>query len=122
MGLSDRFALFTRSKLAAALDRAEDPRELLEYGYQVEQEHLVEVRRGVVEVATARARLERESRRLREGIPQLEEQAAQALALGREDLARAALQRKHAVLTELDELEAQVVEVGAEERRLGLAQ
>ena len=122
MGLGSRLLLLVKGKFSAALDRAEDPREVLEYGYQAQQRQLVQVKRGLVEVATSKAQLERQSAKLRERVPLCEEQAQQALELGREDLAREALQRKHAALAELDGLETQVAEVGDEEQRLAAAQ
>jgi phage shock protein A len=122
MGLFSRFVLLTRGKLSAALDRAEDPREVLEYGYQQQQRQLLAVKRSLVEVATARAQLGQRARKLHEQISAWTMQAGRALELGREDLARDSLQRKHAALAELEVLEAQVAEVGDEEARLGAAQ
>ena len=122
MGLSARILLLGKSKTSAALDRIEDPRETLEYGYQQQQELLVKVRRGLVEVATSKAQLQQQSTRLRERVPQCEIQAERALEAGREDLALAALERKHAALAELESLDQQVVEVGREEERLAAAQ
>src|SRR5262249_56226765 len=102
MGLLARVVLLAKGKLSAALDRAEDPREVLEYGYQQQQRELVEVKRSLVEVATARAQLERQARKLRDRIPIWAGEAQQALTLGREDLARESLQRKHAALAQLE--------------------
>lgn len=118
MGLLSRIALLARGKVSAALDRAEDPREVLEYGYQQQQRRLVQVRRGLVEFAASKAQLERQARKLHDQVPLCDEQAGRAVELGREDLAREALERKHAALAELAELERQVVEVGDEEQRL----
>ena len=118
MGLAARCALLAKGKLGAALDRGEDPREVLEHGYQEQQRQLVEVRRGLVEVATAKAQLDRAAKRAQEQVPAYDEQARQALGLGREEIARDALSRKHAVLAEIEALERQAAEVGAEELRL----
>jgi len=122
MGLLSRISLLARGKISAALDRAEDPREVLEYGYQQQQRRLVQVRRGLVEVAASRAQLERQARKLHEQVPLCDEQARRALQLQREDLAREALQRKHTALEELAALDLQVAEVGEEEQRLTAAQ
>ena len=118
MGLAARCVLLAKGKLGAALDRAEDPREVLEHGYREQQRQLIEVRRGLVEVTTAKAQLDRAARRAHEQIPVYEEQAQRAVELGREDIARDALARKHAVLTEIEALERQAAEVGDEEARL----
>ncbi len=122
MGLSGRLSLLFKGKTNAALDRFEDPREVFDYAYVQQQELLLRVRRGLVEVASSKIQLERQSEKLRNGIPRLEEQAERALTLGREDLARIVLQRKHTTLAELESLESQISEVGEEEARLTEAQ
>ena len=66
--------------------------------------------------------LDQQARRLREQVAWSEEQAVRALAAGREDLARVALERKQATQTQLTELELRVVEAAAEEENLGLAE
>ena len=58
MGLWQRFKLIFASKANKALDRAEDPRETLDYSYEKQLELLQKVRRGVADVATSRKRLE----------------------------------------------------------------
>jgi phage shock protein A len=117
-----RVSLLFKTKTSATLGRLEDPRQTMDYAYEQQQELLLKVRRGLVDVATSKVQLEQQSTRLRDGIPRLEEQARRALALGREDLARLVLQRKHAALEELDGLERHVAEVGAEEAQLSHAQ
>src|SRR5215213_7448160 len=54
MSLWQRITMLFRSKANKALDRAEDPREMLDYSYQRQTELLVKVRRGVADVATSR--------------------------------------------------------------------
>ena len=71
-----------------------------------------------MEVTTAKVRLERQSRSLREKAPQLKEQAARAVSSGRSDLARLSLQRKQSVLAELEGLDRQVAKMAEEERTL----
>ena len=122
MGLSARIVLLAKGKVSAALDHAEDPREVLEYGYQQQQRELVNVERSLVEVVAAKMRLAEQARRIRDGIPLYGDQAQRALELGREDLAREALQRKHVALVELEMLETQVAEIGGDEERLAAAQ
>lgn len=122
MGLWSRLVVLVKGKANAALDRAEDPREMLDYAYRQQQELLVKVRQGLVDVAAARAGLEGQAAKLRKQIPLWEEQAERALAVGREDMARAALGRKHAALAELEDLEDQVLEVANEEAGLAATQ
>ena len=73
MGLWSRFALLFRSKTNAALDRAEDPRETLDYAYTQQQELLRKVRQGLIEVTTSKKRLERQTQQIGAKIPQPEE-------------------------------------------------
>jgi phage shock protein A len=122
MGLLRRTLLLAKGKLSATLDRAEDPREVLEYAYQQQQRELIKVKLSLVEVATAKAQLERQAQGLRERIEAWAGQAEQAFELGREELARESLQRKHTALAELEALEVHLVEIGNEEARLSAAQ
>lgn len=121
MTLRSRIALFFNVKTSAALDQIEDPREVLDYAYGQQQAQLRTVKRGRIEVASARRQLERQSERLRASIPRLEEQARRALRLKREDLARQALRRKQDVLRELEGLEEQLNDISSEEERLNRA-
>jgi len=118
MGLFSRFQLLLRARASAAMDRAEDPRETLDYAYEQQHELLRKVRLGLVSVATSRRQLDRQTERIRERVPRLEEQATRALAADREDLARLALERRQAALAELRGLEEQAAEVAREEDRL----
>lgn len=118
MGLWNRLKLLLGVKATSALDRAEDPREVLDYAYSQQQELLATLRRGLVDVATAKQQLEQQAAKLQERIPRLDEQARRALQSGREDLARVALERRHAAAAEIDGLQHQLSEVGAEEDRL----
>ena len=68
MSLMKRISLIFRSKANKALDKAEDPRETLDYSYQRQLELLSKVRRGVADVATSRKRVELQ-------VNQLEQQA-----------------------------------------------
>src|SRR5204862_3034823 len=73
---------------------------------------------GLIEVAAARRQLERQADRLRARVSRLEDQARRALKLQREDLARAALERKQTTLAEIRALDEQLAEIGRDEQRL----
>ncbi len=98
MSLSRRIALLFRAKANKALDRAEDPREVLDYSYERQLELLQQVRRGLADVTTSRRRVELQLTQLQQSAAKLQDQARQALAAGREDLAREALTRRAARL------------------------
>jgi phage shock protein A len=118
MGMWSRLKLIFSTKASSAMDRAEDPRQVLDYAYTQQQLLLVKLRQGLVEVATSKQQLERQSKKLEARVPQLEDQAKRALGAGRDDLARIALERKRSAAAELEGLSAQIAEVGAEEKRL----
>ena len=86
MGLWQRFTLIFKSKANKALDKAEDPRETLDYSYEKQLELLQKVRRGVADVATSRKRLELQITQLQQQSDKLEGQAKAALAGGRSRL------------------------------------
>lgn len=122
MSLMSRLLLLLKIKANAALDEAEDPRQTVEYAYAAHQELLRQVKGGLVDVATSGHALKRQAERLRGRIPQCEQQARRAIELGREDLARLALQRKQTAAAELQGIEQQVGDVTEQEGKLCLAE
>jgi len=121
MSLMKRMALIFKSKANKALDRAEDPREILDYSYAKQQEMLTKVRRAVADVATSRKRLELQQSQLSGQTEKLTEQARKALSMGREDLAREALTRRAAVEQQATDLTEQHADLAAQEEKLSLA-
>jgi len=118
MGIISRLTALIRAKISSMLDRAEDPRQTLDYSYDRQLELLQNVRRGIVEVVTSRRRLELQASKLRENVDKLDMQARQALAAGREDLATLALQRKQMTLAQLQSLDSQIADLEKEQQRL----
>ncbi|MGA8208566.1 MAG: PspA/IM30 family protein [Nocardioidaceae bacterium] len=121
MSLMQRISLIFRAKADKALDRAEDPRETLDYSYKRQLELLSKVRRGVADVATSRKRVELQAAQLQQQSDKLTEQAKKALSMGREDLAREALTRKSALGGQLADLQGQHAQLQGEEEKLTLA-
>src|SRR6476646_1719895 len=121
MSLMKRISLIFRSKANTALDRAEDPRETLDYSYQRQLELLTKVRRGVADVATSRKRVELQVNQLKTQSQKLTDQAQKAISMGREDLAREALTRKSGLTGQISDLEAQHAQLQGEEEKLTLA-
>jgi phage shock protein A len=121
MGLMQRMSMIFNARASKALDRAEDPRETLDYSYQKQLELLQKVRRGVADVATSRKRLELQLQQLKGQSDKLQDQARQALAAGREDLAREALTRRSGVDQQMTDLAAQHAALQGEEEKLTLA-
>ncbi|HAL49080.1 MAG TPA: phage shock protein A [Dehalococcoidia bacterium] len=118
MGVLTRMSTIVKSKMNRILDNAEDPRETLDYAYEKQREMLQNVKRGVVEMVTTKRRLQLQAEKVKANISTVENQARQALAAGREDLARMALQRKQAALIELEGLDQQVAQLEIEQEKL----
>lgn len=118
MGIWQRIKLLFKMRTSAELDRLEDPRDVLDYAVHEQEAFLQTVRRGLVDVATAKHQLAQQVKVAHARIPRLEEQARQAVAADREDLARMALNRKQTAVHELGGLELQLSELEDEERKL----
>ena len=121
MSLMQRMSMIFKAKANKALDKAEDPREILDYSYEKQLEMLTKVRRGVAEVATSRKRLELQQTQLRQQADKLGEQAKKALSIGREDLAREALTRRSGLEQQIADLAQQHADLLAQEEKLTLA-
>jgi phage shock protein A len=117
-GLGGRMSTVIKAKISRMLDRAEDPGETLDYGYQKQVELLQNVKKGIADVVTSKKRLQMQSSKLEQNIVKLDTQARQALSQGREDLARLALERKTLAQTELQSLDSQVKELEGQQEAL----
>jgi phage shock protein A len=117
-GLMSRASTVVKAKFSKLLDRAEDPNETLDYSYEQQLQLLQNVKRGVADVVTSKKRLQLQTQQLEQSVVKLETQARQALAAGREDLARAALERKAAVQSQLQGLDVQVQGLEQQQEKL----
>jgi phage shock protein A len=117
-GLGGRMSTVIKAKISKMLDRAEDPGETLDYGYQKQVEMLQNVKKGIADVVTAKKRLQMQSGKLEQQVVKLDTQARQALAQGNEPLARTALERKTLAQTELQTLDTQVKELEGQQEQL----
>ncbi len=118
MSVMKRVTGIFQAKANKLLDKAEDPRETLDYSYQRQLEMLQKVRRGVADVATSRKRIELQADQLKATAAKLESQARQALGQGREDLATEALTRRSGIASQLADLENQHSQLSAQEAKL----
>ncbi len=118
MGFFSRLATFFHIKANAALDKAEDPGQVMDYSYSKQVEQLQQLRRSIADVVTNEKRLEMQQSQLIEKINKLDQQAMQALQANREDLARMALQRKETLLVQINSYEQQLAQLKEQEERL----
>jgi phage shock protein A len=117
-GLMARLSLIFKAKFSKALDRAENPSETLDYSYEEQLRQLQNVKRGIADVTTAKKRLEMQYATMQQQVDKLDDQARQALAAGREDLAREALTRKTAVQAQLETIMQQGQQLEAQQQKL----
>jgi len=107
MGVMKRLTNIVQAKANKVLDKAEDPRETLDLSYEKQIEQLQQVKRGLADVATAKKRIELQAQQLQQAAAKLQNQARQALAQNREDLATEALTRRAGIATQLESLKTQ---------------
>ena len=122
MGILSRMSTVVKAKMNRILDNAEDPNETLDYSYEKQLEMLRDVKRGVVQMVTAKRRIQQQASVVQSNIAKLDSQARQAMEAGREDLARLALQRKQTSLIELQGLDEQIAEMEMEQDKLTAAE
>ncbi len=118
MGLFARMETVIKSKMNKVLNRMEDPRETLDYSYEKQIELLQNVKRGVVEVTTSKRRLQLQREKLMLNIDKLDGQAKDSIAINREDLARQALERKAALVQQVDSINREITELEKQEEKL----
>jgi phage shock protein A len=118
MGFFSRIATFFRIRANSALDKAEDPGQVMDYSYTKQVEQLQQLRHSIADVVTNEKRLELQQAQLVEKVNRLDGQAQQALQANREDLARMALERKQTLLTQLTSYEPQIAQLRTQEEKL----
>lgn len=117
-GLIERLTTAIKAWISHLLGEAEDPSITLDYSYERQRELLQNVKRGVADVVTAKKRIQLQSDKLEQSVLKLETQARQALAAGREDLARAALERKAFAQQQLQGLDTQAAGLEQQQQKL----
>ena len=122
MGILSRMSTVVKAKMNNLVDGAENPAENLDLAYEKQREMLRSVKRGVVEMVTAKRRLELQAAKVKENVALVENQARQAMSAGREDLARLALQRKQTAMIELEGLDGQIAGMELEQEKLTTAE
>ncbi|MFA0823845.1 MAG: PspA/IM30 family protein [Methanomethylovorans sp.] len=122
MGLFNRMSTVIKAKMNKIADKMEDPRETLDYSYEKQLELLQNVKRGVAEVTTSKKRLELQKAKLQQSIDKLDQQARDAVKANREDLARLALERKAALVAQVQGLDQQIADLNQEQEKLVAAE
>lgn len=118
MGFLDRVSTVVQAKMNKIMDKIEDPRETLDLSYEKQLQLLQNVKRGVAEVTTSKKRIELQKAKLQTNIDKLDGQAREALAAGREDLARKALENKAALQAQSANLDQQISDLNEQQQKL----
>jgi phage shock protein A len=115
-----RFGRLFKSSIGSLLTPAEDPRAAYADPIQRQRELRAHVRSAIEGVRSTRTRLESQRTAAEAMFPALEQGARNALATGREDLARIALQRRQIMTGAVDQISRQIALIDAELERLAL--
>src|SRR6266852_2957511 len=118
MSIFSRIATLFRIRANAALDKAEDPGQVMDYSYNEQVKQLQQLRHSVADVVTQEKRLEMQQSELKNKINRFEEGARQALQANNEDLARQALQRQQTLVFQINDYERQIAQLRAQEEKL----
>lgn len=106
------------AKANRALNAAENPAETLDLNYEQMLEQITKVRAALVQIAAAKKQLELQEDQFTHTVNHLDDQAAQAVQAGRDDLAREALSRKSAAQEQVDALEPQRQQLADQEQKM----
>jgi phage shock protein A len=106
------------AKMNKLIGGMEDPRETLDYSYEKQLDLLQNVKRGVAEVTTSKKRLQLQRAKLVQSSEKLEEQAREAIKADREDLARLALERKNALISQIAGLDQEIITLEEDQEKL----
>jgi phage shock protein A len=102
-------SLITRAQAALGEDGA---------AYERQVENLQNVKKGITEIVTAKKRLAIRQQQLGEHRAEFDAEAREAMSAGREDLARAALERKQLAVHEAGSLDIQIARLESEQGKL----
>jgi phage shock protein A len=121
VSIARRIAELYEVKVNALLDRAEDPREMLDYSYARQQDFLREIRQAAVDLVASQKRAVRQEDDLRRSAERLRTQAEQAVAAGKDELGRDALRLRSETIAHADDVTAEQVQLRVAQERLTAA-
>ncbi len=113
-----RLSTLIKAKISKLLDRAENPGETLDYAYERQVEQIQVIRKGILDVVTAKKRLQTHAATLEQQAQKLDIQARTAIRVGRDDLARMALERKRLIIVESGSLSQQIAELEHQQEQM----
>ena len=120
MGLFEHLKFVGNMKIENALQKTEDPNQVFNYSYTKQLEQLQQLRLGLVTIVQNEKHIEMLEAQVEAQMNRLQQQAAQAMQQGREDLARLALQRKEALVAQVDAYKQQLEQLSAQHQKIEL--
>jgi phage shock protein A len=117
VGVMSRFTNYIKTVMSSFLDRAEDPGQTLDYSYEKQLEQLQNLKRSIADVVTSEKRLELMEAQVNAQIQRYDNAARQALSMGKDDLARSALERKQGLQTQLTTYDQQIEQLKAQQQK-----
>jgi len=94
MKIFNRMKTVFQTKMSKFLDEVEDPEELLDISLKEMKEHLQQVKKSLLELTTMKKNLEKDLEDAEDKAELAQQQAQTAMNMEKEDLARAALEKK----------------------------
>ena len=125
MKIFKRMKKVFQAKISKFVDEVEDPEELLDISLQEMKEHLQQVQKSLLELTTIKKGLEKELEDIKDKVKLAQEQAQTAMDIEKEELARAALEKKAdlngkktTLKTEIEKIESKIEVIKSNKRKL----
>lgn len=116
--LFKQLILNIKSAFSQFLDKREDPRKILDYAYKEQVNQLHKLQKAMIEMATARKRIEYQIYSLTNSRDKCLDDAKKAVALNREDLAKNYLNQKVGISNQIDSLTEQRDSIFRQEEKI----
>lgn len=108
MSLISRISSIFKAKANKIVEKMEDPEDILNYSSVELRENLSKIKKSMLDVATVKRKLENELNEVNVKIAESDKSAELSIEQGREDLARASIQRKNELVEKKANLESQI--------------
>jgi len=125
MKIFKRMKKVFEAKMSKFVDEVEDPEELLDISLQEMKEHLQQVQNSLLELTTIKKGLEKDLEYVKDKAELAQEQAQTAVDIEKEELARAALEKKadlnekkSTLKTEIEKIENKIEVIKSNKRTL----
>ena len=118
MSIFQRAHDIVRAKANKALDAAGRPEEMLDLSYEDMLDQITKVKQALVSIAASRKHIELQEQQLQHTVEHLDDAARAALAQGKEDLAREALNREAAAQQQIAGFGAQRDELDEQQQKM----